>query len=654
MTGFRANSTIWAWSAVVCLAMMIAPIVTWAQSADRPASFVSSTTPAATPDTTAKDAPLALAPSLMAAPTTQSATPPAPTTAVPTATTTAPASATAPATPVIDMGQPVTAAPLEEVKPDSIGLLTNNQDGLGASMWKGTSRQFVTTLLPTINLPGTSPTLNNLARRLLLTTATAPEGSDAKGITLTAVRAERLVALGYPAEAWKLTQLAKADQFDEITYSQIVEAGLVTPSIAEDVCRHLPDIMKSRSSLEWQKPLAICQLRAKDIKAAQVAVDLLRAQGDKDETFAAIIEKNLTAGAKQLPRQLTPLKATTLALIRMTDLPLRDEIYAHADPALFPELTQTKPTNPFAITGMVEQMAKRGLATSEMLRNAYLIAATVPDDPQVILSTHDRDIRSRAILLQALMQEKDSKERITKAGTLLEAQDITMRLGAYAQMIAETVSDITPNTDLNPLSGTMAEIQILGGKPDYALSWLKQARIAAIGIPAVADTLRNLWPIIALAGFESEADFNKHLTEWEDRLLVAPDDGKTDMKEPKTQVQNILQIVAAAGFAIPDDAWDKCFVAPELDKHPYPAPYSLYNMQRAAAAGRRGETILAALSVFSPFAKGSGSNNHEPPLYASLATITALRQVGLNSDAALLAKEVAMGLLEKSAGQTAR
>lgn len=641
MTAYRANFI----ALLLCgFAACAAPAYVLAQSIERPASFMSeSATQSATPDSTAKSPPLALSPLVTPAPaattnaTTQpSLTPPA-------------ANTMAAPGPVVDMGQPVTTAPLEEVKPDSIGLLDNNKDGLGATLWKGTSRQFVVMMLPSVSLT-TSPTLNNLARRLLLTTATAPEGDDAKDLTYAAARAERLVALGHVAEAWKLVLLTKADQFNEATYSQIVEAGLVTPSIADDVCAHLPDIMKSRSSLEWQKPLAICQLRAKDTKTAQIAIDLLRAQGDKDEAFASLVEKNIIGGGKQLPRQMTPLKATTLALVRMTDLPLRDEVYAHADPALFSELLQTKSVNPYSITGLVEQMAKRGLASPEMLKSAYIAAASAPDDPQVVLSQRDRDIRSRAILFQALTLVKDPKERIAKAGELLDAQDAATRAGPLTQLIATTVGDITPTADLNPLAGTMAKIQILGGNPDFALSWLKQARIAGIGIPTVAETLRDSWPIIALAGFESDTDFNKHLAEWEDHMLAAPNDDKTDMKEPKLRVQNLLQIIEATGFHIPDEAWAKCFMPPELDKHAYPSAYSLNHMQRAAAAGKRGETVLTALFLYSPFSKSSVSNS-EAPVYASLATITALRQVGLNSDAAALAREVALKLLEQPGAQ---
>ena len=66
------------------------------------------------------------------------------------------------------LGKPVEAAALSDINPESIGLFSATEGGLGAGMWKGTSRDLVERLLPDLNLPTFSPTLNNLAQRLFL------------------------------------------------------------------------------------------------------------------------------------------------------------------------------------------------------------------------------------------------------------------------------------------------------------------------------------------------------------------------------------------------------------------------------------------------------------------------------------------------------
>src|SRR6185437_11698650 len=96
--------------------------------------------------------------------------------------------------------------------------------GLGASMWKGTSRELVERLLPALTLPTDAAALNELAERFLLTTANVPEGKPSGNQSLTSMRVEKLVALGRIADAWKLAQLAKPDQIDDITLRLVIEA----------------------------------------------------------------------------------------------------------------------------------------------------------------------------------------------------------------------------------------------------------------------------------------------------------------------------------------------------------------------------------------------------------------------------------------------
>ena len=99
-------------------------------------------------------------------------------------------------------------------------MLSTNDGGLGAGLWKGSPRLLVEQLIQALNLPTRSPTLNNLARLMLLTTASVPEGEANKTQSLAAMRIDKLVALGNAADAWRLAMLAKPEQMDDITLRQ--------------------------------------------------------------------------------------------------------------------------------------------------------------------------------------------------------------------------------------------------------------------------------------------------------------------------------------------------------------------------------------------------------------------------------------------------
>ena len=77
----------------------------------------------------------------------------------------------------------------------AIGLLEQDEGGFGLDMWQGTDHRLVVGLLPYLADDAPSQTLYDLARRLLVSNAKAPEGT-ADGIQLLALRVGHLAAMG--------------------------------------------------------------------------------------------------------------------------------------------------------------------------------------------------------------------------------------------------------------------------------------------------------------------------------------------------------------------------------------------------------------------------------------------------------------------------
>ena len=71
------------------------------------------------------------------------------------------------------------------LNPDSVGILDDDKGGLGASLWRGSSRATVAGLLARMPVRYRSPTLRDLATRLLLTQAEAPRGLVVGGSLVT-------------------------------------------------------------------------------------------------------------------------------------------------------------------------------------------------------------------------------------------------------------------------------------------------------------------------------------------------------------------------------------------------------------------------------------------------------------------------------------
>ena len=96
---------------------------------------------------------------------------------------------------------------LTEVDPSVTGLLDDSNGGFGVEMWRGISRDRVEALLPRVPAANTSAVMQDLLRRLLLTTAAVPVGQGLAP-SLLGLRVERLMAAGRIADVNELLRLA--------------------------------------------------------------------------------------------------------------------------------------------------------------------------------------------------------------------------------------------------------------------------------------------------------------------------------------------------------------------------------------------------------------------------------------------------------------
>lgn len=541
-------------------------------------------------------------------------------------------------TPVLN-ATPVETSSLTDIKPDSVGLLVSNDGGLGAALWKGTSRSLVEHFMPMLSLPSTYPSLNNLAGRFLLTTAAAPEGTaSSAGQTLTAMRADKLAALGNAEEAWKLANLNLND-VDDITLRQVAETALVSPAAA-DVCAKLPTIMQKHTGIEWQKLMLVCQLQAKDTKAAQVSLDLLHTQDVHDDSFFSIAEKNLigVGTSKQLPRQMTPLKPLTLALARMTDLPVRVEVYARPDAPLIPELLNAKAADENARLTLAERAAAKQIITADELAAVYSSQTFTPDVVAAAVSSNEQGPKLRALLYQALVAEKTSKNKLMLAVKFSNSLDAGTMGGSLLSLLGKALGDVQASADYYAQSAAVTRIYLLTDKTDQAVAWLDLARNAARGSPQVAADLQNLWPLLTISGLEAQKDFAADFDAWLKSTMPSGDQNDTDARAQKAKALSLLLIMDAAGFSVQEDTWAKMADAAAYEKISMPPALVIERLHAASTAGRKGETILMGLLA-------TTAVKDDPALLATIDTIRALRSVGLTTDAGHLAKDAILRII---------
>ena len=126
---------------------------------------------------------------------------------------------------------------LEGGLPETSGILEAREGGLGLDLWQGSDRDELIRLIRVLPDNLESPALRDLARRLLLSTATPPRGgagSAAPG-ELVRARAERLYALGAQEE---LLELCNACREARKTRSLACMLKCAIDAAASRYCRH--------------------------------------------------------------------------------------------------------------------------------------------------------------------------------------------------------------------------------------------------------------------------------------------------------------------------------------------------------------------------------------------------------------------------------
>ena len=512
---------------------------------------------------------------------------------------------------------PVVSAPLPAISAESVGVA--GADSLGADMWKGTNRATAEHLL-TLAGPSSSPVLNGLMQNFLITAATPPEGSDETPQKLTSLRIAKMAVFGSGEAAWSLATHADAKLIDDKGFF-VAAQSVLTSASSDAMCAHVPEYAKTHLGADWQKLFIACQLRAKNLKGAQVSLDVYRVQKNHENVFVDVASKIITDG-KTLPSQLTPLSPESIALLQIINLPLPDEVFSHADPALAPALVQLQARQDAARLNLVERAFARGLISEVNLKAAYNATNFGADELAAPLTAIESGSRLRALLFRAAQEEKDATKKIAITAKFSQSASPVFMNNAGA-LLAAMLGDIKPNATYAPNAAVVAYIYMLAGRNDLARDWLQLARqnMAA----DQSNSLLRLWPQFALSGLESDPDFAEDFNTWFDAAAK-----NADVATLRDPIGTTMLLMEAGGGKIPATGWDRIVTAPHNEKRFAFSPILSERLRAAGSEGKRAESILLSLIA---------ASEDDIPLPQALAITHALRAAGFKNEAVHFAQQ---------------
>jgi hypothetical protein len=500
-------------------------------------------------------------------------------------------------------------APLGELVNDGIGTL-DGAAGLGEALWRGTSRSLAEALIPQI--PGAeSAAARALARRLLLTSAQPPEGAG--GGDLIQIRAERLLALGYPGDAAALRALAPAGGLDAAAAGRLADAWLLAGEPGR-ACALLSQSAALAADPQSEPLQSFCALLAGDRDRAWFLYDLMREQGPENPAFAPALAIAEGGTGFALPKD-TALSPLLLAMLAAGKAAPPEAWYGSPEPAQFPLLVWL-PGGGEARIAAAERAARLALIDPAVLGAAYDALKMTAKEREAAAKASGDTLRRRAALYQSARQAADPAQRAKLIQQALGPARGDPNWPAKARLYAPMLRTLPQHSAPAAAAPAFARALFLAGEAEAARPWVALAR-ANTADPALAASLPGLALLSALSGV-SEPSWSPAAR----RFIEAPAPGPEGQR-----LAIIARLVASDGGAAPQAAPPSGgFFDPGLG----------LALRNAAAARRIGETVLFSLIALADRGPGSADPG------ALSEALSALRQIGLEAEARALAIEAAI------------
>lgn len=503
---------------------------------------------------------------------------------------------------------------------DAIGL-AGPDGGFDRVFWRGSDPEAIAALLSDLPVITRVPPLRRLTRKLLVTGS--PVYVDGASGRLLAIRVSRLLAMGDLDAAKRLADQLPPTATDPELARTAAETALLLGD-ADTACRLSDAVGLTTATAFWSQVGVYCRLATGDRDGARLGLDLMRDAGQSgDVAFFELV----TAIADQAPppplEKLLAPEPIHVALLALANWPLPPEVLATASPPVLAAAVRQPALAGTQLLSITERAFLAGAASAEQVTGVYVEQADggLAADPKI---ADVWDAQARAAAYVAVREQTDSLKR----GDLLDA---TWRAAAgaerflIAEVFAQPMTTLPMDRALTDAAPSFARALLAADLPEWADRWLSLLETDASRNTRSGRAVQELAPLIALAAPEG-------------RAATPGIDAAIEVMLPAAMIDHAptLRLFALLdGMGVPAVADAQRSVLASRDGTP--ANALLRDLERAAADGRVGDTVLLAAYLLDGRPEAA-----DPQTLA--ACLRALRQVGLDRDARALA--VATALLD--------
>lgn len=491
-----------------------------------------------------------------------------------------PVPATAPVLPGAAAGVDGTAIQvdtLQTINPDSAGVLNRNEGGFGVDMWSGSSPRLILTMMERLPVNIRSEIMRDMMRRLLLSTATLPDGMAGDGSFIT----RRVGLLSDMGDSLSVSRLLEATP-GRSEIDRLVRYEAESRFLANDnarACSLATSQISEHDSTYWQKAFIFCQALAGEHDRAALGVSLLQETGDQDDAFYSLVEA--LGGYPTEMKGMADPTPMHLSMARASKTQLPNDVISSSRPGVL----RTIATSPNASVEVRLEAAERaeiaGALDIDTLRQLYTSVSFSEEDLANPLSKAEAESGplSRALLYRTTLIETLP---VAQAEATAKALALGREGGRYTSTVRvfmPVLKRIQPSTELVWFAPEALRAFLVSGEEESVAPWFSLLRANALHNPESASILTALLPMARLSGSPEAKDWNAmDLANWWNSV-------KND-EHARDKAALLYTLFDALGETVPDDAWNALLNGPQQITMAMPNPALWRSLIEATRASR--------------------------------------------------------------------
>jgi len=438
---------------------------------------------------------------------------------------------------------------LTRIDGDSLGALRQQDGGLGADMWQGTTHQQAVDLVTGVPLNTGSKTLRKLKTRLLLSRARAPIAASDDVPSLLSARVNALMAMGDVENAELLLSVSPTQGRPDGLDAADASIQLLNFDNAR-ACGLARNNQQHASQDFWQKMLVYCDALDGKAESVSFGLSLLRETSGDDPALALLAESVLSGKPITLESIPNPT-LFHLALSRASKAALPADVTATNNALVLYGATKAPNLTLGSKIEAAEKGVAGGIADPRTLRRLYSEVDYVDADLDNALTRAD-EIGGQAA--RALFYQAAAKQNIPVArGEIINA---AIAIAREDERYLPVIEAFKPLIDRIPPSPEMAWFAITAVRGYLSLGdrvgtekWMALLRASATVNPDAKLALDRIRPLAWVLGAGVDrVNMNEMLGAWRQSIEQRPE---------LIPTQSLLNaIVLALGAELPKTAWD--------------------------------------------------------------------------------------------------